>query len=178
MIIFISGGCKNGKTKLGLDLGIKLSRNCKRYYLATMIPFDTEDNVRVKRHQEERKNLGFISIEKGTDIGNIPLDNKGVIVLDALTSLLLNETFKAEKEGITYDIAKKICLDLDIIFNNYKDVIVISDFIYSDGVIYNEYTENFKKALACIDKYVANKANIVIERVLGINHYIKGNIEI
>ena len=179
MIVFISGGCKNGKTKLGLDIACLLSKESKKYYLATMVPFDSEDRERIENHKKERENLGFETIEKAFDIGNIYLDKDGTYLLDALTSLLLNETFEAKKKNLDInEVHKKIIDDLKPLINNTKNLIIISDYIYSDGVIYNEYTESFKKNLAYIDKWVASKSNVVIERVVGINHFIKGSLNI
>lgn len=179
MIVFISGGCKNGKTKLGLDIACALSKSNKKYYLATMVPFDSEDNERIENHKKERVNLGFETIEKAIDVGNIYLDKDGTYLLDATTSLLLNETFEAEKKNLDInEVHKKIIDDLKPLINNTKNLIIISDYIYSDGVIYNDYTESFKKNLAYIDKWVASKSDVVIERVVGINHFIKGSLNI
>lgn len=179
MVVFISGGCKNGKTKLGLDIACLLSKESKKYYLATMVPFDSEDRERIENHKKERENLGFETIEKAIDVGNIYLDKDGTYLLDALTSLLLNETFEYEKKNLDInEVHKKIIDDLKPLINNTKNLIIISDYIYSDGVIYNDYTESFKKNLAYIDKWVASKSNVVIERVVGINHFIKGSLNI
>ena len=179
MICFISGGVKNGKTRLALDISCKVANNNPKYYLATMIPFDSEDDLRIKNHRKERENLGFITIEKSSDVGNISLENNPTILLDSLTALLLNEFFIAEKENTSYDLVPiKIINDLDSLIKRSKNIIFVSDYIYSDGVTYNSYTESFKKCLAVIDKYVASRSDVVIERVMGINHFIKGNIDL
>lgn len=44
MIVFITGGAKNGKSSYAQDLAVKLASGGKHYYLATMIPCDEEDN--------------------------------------------------------------------------------------------------------------------------------------
>ena len=43
MIVFITGGAKNGKSSYAQDLAVKLASGGKHYYLATMIPCDEED---------------------------------------------------------------------------------------------------------------------------------------
>ena len=38
MIVFVSGGAKNGKSGFAQDLAVQLANGGKRYYVATMIP--------------------------------------------------------------------------------------------------------------------------------------------
>ena len=40
MIVFITGGAKNGKSSYAQNLAVKLASGGKHYYLATMIPCD------------------------------------------------------------------------------------------------------------------------------------------
>ena len=49
MIIYVSGGCKNGKSSLAEDWAKTLSGGKPLYYIATMIPHDSEDNARIER---------------------------------------------------------------------------------------------------------------------------------
>ena len=181
MIVFITGGCKNGKTHFALECAIKLAQNNDKYYLATMIPFDEEDEKRIKNHQEERENLGFKTLEIGTNIGNIHLANRGTVLLDSITSLLLNETFlleKLENNNMGYDVAKKVCNDIDKLISTCDNLVIVSDFIYSDGIIYNEYTDTFMHNLASIDKHIAKISDVLIERISGVSHFIKGSFEL
>ena len=50
MLIFLSGGAKNGKSMLAQRLCRRLSGGGPLYYLATMIPHDAEDEQRIARH--------------------------------------------------------------------------------------------------------------------------------
>lgn len=49
MNIFISGGCKNGKSYHAQELARDMARenSLPLYYLATMIPTDEEDRARI-----------------------------------------------------------------------------------------------------------------------------------
>lgn len=58
MTVFLSGGCKNGKSTLAEQIAVHLSRPGRLYYLATMIPHDEEDRARIARHVESRAGLG------------------------------------------------------------------------------------------------------------------------
>lgn len=47
MNVYISGGCKNGKSDFAQAAAIKLANGGKRYYVATMVPQDAEDRESV-----------------------------------------------------------------------------------------------------------------------------------
>ena len=62
MRIFISGGCKNGKSYYAQHLA-KAQQTNFLYYIATMQPVDSEDDERIIRHKQERDDWGFTTIE-------------------------------------------------------------------------------------------------------------------
>ena len=70
MNLFISGGCKNGKSFFAQEEAKKQAeeKGVPLYYLATMIPADDEDRARIKRHLAERDGWGFTTIEQGRNI--------------------------------------------------------------------------------------------------------------
>ena len=109
MKVLISGGVKNAKSSYAEDLAIKLSKNNRLYYLATMVPYDEEDCKRIKLHQMSRIDKGFNTIEVATDIDKVlnECDNHSTFLLDSLTALVLNEMFKNEGKSIE-EISKKI----------------------------------------------------------------------
>lgn len=67
MIVFITGGAKNGKSSYAQDLAVKLASGGKHYYLATMIPCDEEDNDRIRHHIADRAGLGFETRRAGAE---------------------------------------------------------------------------------------------------------------
>ncbi|MBQ2041889.1 MAG: bifunctional adenosylcobinamide kinase/adenosylcobinamide-phosphate guanylyltransferase, partial [Firmicutes bacterium] len=68
MTIFISGGCKNGKSTIAEDCCAALACGGPLYYIATMQAYDDEDRARIKRHQNSRAGKGFITIEQPRDL--------------------------------------------------------------------------------------------------------------
>lgn len=60
MNIFISGGCKNGKSYYAQRRAKDMAENAgvPLYYIATMIPHDEEDRIRIRRHLSERDGWG------------------------------------------------------------------------------------------------------------------------
>ena len=168
MKIFISGGCKNGKSYCAVKLASLLARPARPlYYIATMIPADGEDDERVARHRAERAGLGFTTIEKYRDIDKIPseYDLSGVFLLDSVTALLANEMFY---NGEFFENAhEKTGRELARLIAKASDIVVVSDYIYSDAFIYDPATENYRRGLGFCDKAAAGACDAVIEVAFG-----------
>ena len=61
MVSLVIGGSGSGKSEFAEQLACKTDG--KRYYIATMQPYDEEMWEKIKRHQEVRKDKGFETIE-------------------------------------------------------------------------------------------------------------------
>ena len=164
MKIFISGGCKNGKSYYAQHLA-KAQQTDFMYYIATMRSVDSEDDERIVRHKQERDGWGFTTIEQPVDIEKIldKCDYSRSFLLDSLTAILANEMFLPPDYAVNENAAEKIMNGLSQIINNIENIVIVSDYIYSDAAIYDELTEKYRKSLAEIDKMVAKKCDIVLE---------------
>lgn len=164
MIVYISGGCKNGKSGIAEKIAYSLKENNKPfYYIATMCPTDEEDEKRIKKHREDRKNLFFETIEIQQNIKDLEniCDLKGTFLIDSVTALLANEMFL--NGNVINDAYKKVCDDLLYIICKMKNVVMVSDYIFSDSMKYDYITNQYKKGLAFIDKNCVKKSDILIE---------------
>lgn len=165
MSTFISGGCKNGKSyyaqRIASESGFPL------YYIATMIPHDSEDDARILRHQQERDGWGFETLECGTDILSCldRADPKGSFLLDSVTALLSNEMF--QPDGFHPEAPKKLARELCEFVRRAPNIVLVSDYIYSDAALYDEWTEAYRRGLAFIDRALASVCDRVIEVVNG-----------
>ena len=175
MKVYISGGCKNGKSSYAEKLTQKMQKaDAPLYYLATMIPKDKEDEARIARHQKDREGCGFETIEVGRDIvAAVKECNKhGTFLLDSVTALLANEMFKQNNGDIhEYSINShahiKITADLTELLIKLDNIVIISDFIYSDAFHYDDLTEAYRRSLAHIDIQIARLCDMVIELSFG-----------
>jgi adenosylcobinamide kinase/adenosylcobinamide-phosphate guanylyltransferase len=166
MIVFISGGAKNGKTTLGQDMAVKLSAGGPHYYVATMIPADDEDRERIRRHIEDRDGMGFETIEVGRGILSCleKADSDATFLLDSVTALLLNELFPDPLScEMDVEAAHKCAEQVAEFARSVKNAVIISDYIFSDAVRYDEVTETYRKCLADIDRKIAAISDTVIE---------------
>ena len=159
MNVFISGGCKNGKSMYAQRIAKRMSQEegVPLYYLATMIPTDDEDRERITRHIGDREGWGFETIEQGiqiekaldgeVDAGGARASMPGM--MDTILNLGLNDE---AVEGF----AKKT-----------GNTVFVSDYIYSDSRVFDHYTESYRKALALIDRTLAKTCDKVIEVAFG-----------
>lgn len=165
MKIFVSGGSKNGKSTFAENEAVKLARKSgtRLYYIATMIASDDEDRERIKRHRESRKGKGFETLEIPYDI--TVDDAEGTYLLDAVTALLSNEMFR---DGNIYpEVYKKVAEDLVRLSQEVKNIVFVSDYIYSDARIFDEFTEDFRRGLAYIERKLAQECDRVCEVTFG-----------
>lgn len=176
MNVFISGGCKNGKSMFAQRVSKRLAGDGPLYYIATMIPKDDEDRARIARHLRERDGWGFETVECPTNI-MAALDGRpnGTFLLDSVTALLLNEMFKVDYNKATDpDCGEEIASSLVEFSKRANNVVFVSDYIYSDSAIYDELTDNYRKALGCCDKALAACCESVVEVCEGNKIYYKG----
>lgn len=182
--IWITGGAGSGKSSLAQELAAALSPNGKRYYVATMIPRDEEDRRRIRKHIEERCGMGFETIEcpcglteqivrtAGTDV------SEGTFLLDSMTALLANAMFGAGEWNYDPDAAEAVIEDLRAFAELSGNLIVVSDGIYSDALLYDEMTEGYRKSLAVIERTAADFFDTVIECAAGGLILHKGKIPV
>jgi len=163
MRLFISGGCKNGKSFYAQRLA-KAQHAEPLYYIATMKPVDLEDDERIARHRKERDGWGFATIEQPLDIEAIldKCDLGGSFLLDSLTALLANEMFLSDG-SINEQAAHKITAGLVLVINNIENIVIVSDYIYSDTPFFDQLTEKYRKSLAEIDRTAARYCEAVLE---------------
>ncbi len=183
MNIFISGGCKNGKSYHAQELARSMAQesNLPLYYLATMIPHDEEDDARIRRHLSEREGWGFDTIEQGEHIcealrtktvSGEPVDPNGVFLLDSVTALLSNEMFR-EDGTIDFDAPKRLAEELINFARETGNTVFVSDYIYSDSFAFDDFTEPYRQGLALLDRTLAKLCDQVVEVTYGFKYLYK-----
>jgi len=166
MIILISGGTNNGKSyhakKITANLCTK--RNLPLYYVATAIATTQEMKERIAKSQKDREGLGFTTIELTVDIEKLSetVKNDGIFLINNVTALLSNE-FSTENQTTVYKEQKVIDGLKEIVRKKGSDFIIISDYMFSNSVTYDENTDNFCRALGRINAEMAKIADVVIE---------------
>ncbi len=165
MHIYISGGCKNGKSYHAQRLARALGRPL--YYMATMIPADAEDDARIARHIADRAGWGFATIERGRGIlGALDGANpSGSFLLDSVTALLANEMFSPA--GFDPSAPERVAAELEGFLSRTANAVLVSDYIYGDAALYDETTEAYIAGLARVDRRLAAASDVVQEICAG-----------
>jgi len=176
--IFISGGCKNGKSYYAQQLAKRqAAENGPLYYIATMEPADEEDDVRILRHRREREGWGFTTLERSRNIGALEADFYGSFLFDSVTALLSNEMFRSDGT-VDREAYLRVAEELVLLAGKSGNIVFVSDYIYSDAMKYEELTELYRKGLAWIDRALATACDAVIEVSYGNILFLKGEVSI
>lgn len=173
MIVLVIGGAKSGKSSLAESISYNLKKEGTLYYLATMNPKDLEDLKRIEKHISNREKYNFKTIEIKSDIGRIKdLETSGTMLLDSVTSLVTNEMFK--ENGFNLSVKDKINSEIESLSKKLNNLILVSDYVFSDSKRYDELTNNFRKELGSINCTLASLADVVIEVNFGNILFHKG----
>lgn len=180
MIIFISGGSKSGKSRIGESFSKTLHKEGELYYLATMKPMGNEDVKRIENHKKDRIGTSFRAVEINYNIEKAKefLKKEDTVLLDSITSLLANEMFKGEllleEESIEKKVSEKIFKEVKELSLKVKNLIIVSDYIFSDSIIYDHITENYKRELGAVNTGLSKLSDASIYVSYGIMEVFKG----
>ncbi|MBK8806272.1 MAG: bifunctional adenosylcobinamide kinase/adenosylcobinamide-phosphate guanylyltransferase [Bacteroidales bacterium] len=167
-IHFITGGQRSGKSSYAQKMTLEIATN-KPIYLATSRYWDEDHTQRIKRHQNDRKEL-FITIEENRKIGSLALSGKTVL-LDCITLWLANVFFDLDSNiEVSLEEAKK---ELDNLFALECKLFIISNEIGMGGHGSTEIQRKFTDLQGWINQYIASLANEVTLMVSGLPLKVK-----
>ena len=174
MRILLTGGSGCGKSTFAERLARELP--APRYYLATMRPFETESRAKIARHQLQRADAGFLTIERETDVGGVELPGRGTVLLECMCNLLANEMF--DEAGNEMDVYDSILADMFALEEKCDTLIVVTNEVGSDGGDYDASTARYIETLGRLNRALANQFDAVAELVCGIPLILKGQLPI
>ncbi len=175
MFLLITGGSCSGKSAYAEDRIAELcglSPDSSKIYLATMQVYDAESEKRVERHRAMRAGKGFRTVECPCDLPdcfeNIRALSKPVILLECMSNLIANEMFR--KTGMVEEsiLVPKVLREAGKLRELAEHLVIVTNNIFEDGVIYDEWTRRYIKALGEINTGLAGAADEVWEIVCGI----------
>lgn len=172
MLTVVTGGSGSGKSELAENIAVKSYG--KKYYIAAMEPFGEEAMRRIQRHRKMRAEKGFETIEKYTDIDELIFTHNDIVLLECMSNLCANEIFSGRTKKNA--AADKIISGIEIINNMVSQFIIVTNEIFSDGILYDKETMEYMKVLGEINRRVFEFADNVIESVYGIPYILKGNL--
>ena len=171
MIVFITGGAKNGKSSYAQELAVQLAAGGKRYYIATMIPYGEEGRQRVERHRKLRREKQFETLECYTNLSKLTLDADSIVLLECMSNLVANEMY--EKEGAGEKTVEVVCRGIRQLAEQARHLFIVTNEVFSDGITYDPDTIRYMEYLGQVNRHLASMADRVTEVVYGIPVTVK-----
>ena len=172
MRILLTGGSGCGKSTFAEHLARGLP--APRYSLATMRPYDAESGVKIARHQRQRVDAGFVTIERAINVGGVDFPARGTVLLECMCNLLANEMF--DEAGNERDVYDTILADILALEQRCDTLIVVTNEVGSDGGGYDAGTARYIETLGRLNRTLANRFDAVAELVCGIPLLLKGQL--
>lgn len=180
MFHIVTGGSGSGKSAYGESL-VLAEREGRRIYLATMRPWDEEMVHKIEKHRRMRAEKRFETVEMYDRIcrrddmpeewqGHFPED--GVVLLECLSNLTANLFYNPDYAR--RDLADMIAEDVLWLKRQVRTLIVVTNEVFSDGILYDKETRDYQAILAGVNRRLAAEADTVTEVVYGIPVPVKG----
>jgi len=166
MIICLTGGSGCGKSTWAERLVAGMPEG-RRVYIATMQVYDEESVRRVARHRAQRADKGFATIERPRDLAGAPVPAGSTVLLEDLPNLLANEMF----DGGDW---RRVVPDLEALAGHCANLVIVTNDVFSDGVVYPESTREYLRRLAEINAAAVRMADCAAEIVYSIPVPLKG----
>lgn len=173
MLALVIGGAASGKSAIAERLAASFADG-PLYYIATMHVHDNEDIARVNKHRSMRDGKGFITLEQPRNLSLITVPQHSTLLVECLSNLVANEMYD-EPQSI-YDVSSIILNEVKELSQHAENLIVVSNDVFSDGIIYDPFCVEYINTLGSINKALAKIADVVIESVVGIPLLKKGEV--
>ena len=139
------------------------------------LELDEEAFKKIDRHKELRKNKNFDAVECFTNLSRLKLERPPTVLLECMSNLVANEMYQEDGAGEhTVDCVKEGVKHLKA---EAKNLVIVSNEIFSDGMDYDPETVRYQKYLGQINQAIAAEADLVVEIVYGIPLVHKGRLE-
>lgn len=165
MFHLITGGSGSGKSAYAESCICHFSGH-KRIYIATMFPYDEESHRRIRRHRNMRAQKQFETLEQYTDLAQISVPAGADVLLECMSNLVANELYLPHGAG--KETANAVCEGIRNLREQARNLVVVTNEIFSDGIRYDSSTEEYLKILGVINRRMAAMADQVTEVVYGI----------
>lgn len=176
-LIYISGGCRSGKSDYAQNLAESMPG--RRAYLATCPLIDGEMEQRIAHHQQQRIDRHWETIEAPLDLTGAVDQAKDfdVLLIDCLTLWINNLFYEAEKIGElpTEQLISEQCTELVNVCRKRKQTIIfVSNELGMGLVPADSVSRRYRDCLGRCNQTIARLADEAIFMVSGIPLTLKG----
>jgi len=181
-IIIVIGGVRSGKTSWAENeaLGLAHKSGVNPIYLASGVAFDREMNQRIKRHQNDRREQNWTTIEQPIHVSQVidQLTVGGVVVWDCLTTWLTNEMMEHKKNGsVSIELSylhKEIEQFITWARSNLTSLLIISNEVLNEHISQNGMTADYQRLIGALHQSLVSTCDIAIEMESGLPLVRKG----
>lgn len=166
MFTLVIGGSASGKSEYAE--GLMLSQSGQRIYIATLYPWDQECVARIEKHRLARADRGFETVECYTNLAGLELPPDSNVLLEGLGSLLSNELYTPEGDGVEAVLRGVETLE------RCAHLTVVAEEVCAGGSDYAGDTLRYLEAMASLNRALARRADRVVEVVCGLPNVLKG----
>ena len=171
MMAVVTGGSGSGKSAFAEDKILSLGQG-KRFYIATMHPYDKESYKRVERHRKMRAGKGFETVECYTGLENLEFPQDAIVLLECMSNLAANEMF--EESGAGADTVEAVLRGVRKLKSQFRHLVIGTNEIFSEAASYEGDTVRYQEYLGKINQKLGEMADQVVEVVYGIPIWHKG----
>jgi adenosylcobinamide kinase/adenosylcobinamide-phosphate guanylyltransferase len=170
-LIYISGGCRSGKSHYAQQLAEGLPG--QRAYIATCPQIDHEMADRIERHQQQRAGRGWHTIEAPVNLGKAieEAEEFDVLLIDCLTLWINNLLYAAEQCGDSlneHDIQNK-CLKLIATCHQQSQTIIFVSNELGMGLVPMDATSRrYRDCLGRCNQTIAQSCDEAVFMVSGL----------
>ena len=180
MLYLVYGGSGSGKSEFAENLSMEIAggqgalASGKKIYIATMAAAGFEARERIERHKKQREGKGFFTIEKERNLEEILKDEKkdfssATALLECMSNFLANEMFSSESQKNDEDFyMKKIVFQVKALAAAFKNLVIVSNNVFEDGLEYDPLTKKYMRLLAALNSEIAAFSDRVFEIIAGI----------
>ena len=170
MLVLVSGGAASGKSKYAEAL-VTAAPEGPRLYVATMEVRDGESRRRIERHRAMRAGKGFRTEERPRRLEELTPPPGAAALLEDLSNLAANEWFGPQGRAGAFG---RVLSGVEKLAREAAYTVVVTNELFSDGVVYHRETADYLDCLARLNRAVAARADQVYEVVCGIPVCWKG----
>ena len=194
MFTLVIGGNASGKSEYAEQHVLSLSTPEKtspqfgnRIYIATMQPFGEDARARIARHHAMRRDRGFVTIERYTDLSGLKVPEGSNVLLEDMGNLVANEMFSkknvademlpdkihSDETHVLSGTVTAVLTGVNHLLMQCAHLTIVTNEVFSDGKTYEKETLRYLRELAAVNRSLAARADRVVEIVCGIPNRVK-----
>ena len=156
MMILISGSNGSGKSLFAEKLAATVA--LPRYYIATMVSQNAENDQRIEKHRRQRAGLGFTTFEIPCHAGQAEVSSDSLVLLEDASNLLANLVFT--EQGTVRDALDEI----EALRDKCRCLFVVT-ISGLDETAYDGETADYIRSMEQLNEHLLSMADAAVELV-------------